>query len=420
MPNAVAPNLSPVADRFIGAAPELSTAPGTAVLPTTTINMTTFGPKDAITPLVDTAWRNSMGEEYGLIQGTYLGDLSMGGSFFGDTFPMLLANILGDYSVAMTNPGTPVTLGASAAAGTNQLTLTSGVLTLATPVLIYNTGATGFAEVVTPTAGTGTGPYTLNRKLYYTHASGATVSPSTGTSLYTHTFTQLNNGTGAGGWCLTQPRTHTFTDYTGVTAAVGARCYAYTCLSDLNITATSTALLVWDAKANAFLSTAAVSAPTASPSGVAVQPSWNAPTFTVGGTQTNNIAEYKLGLQRTITPKWTNQGSQQPYALPRGPLKATMSMNFDPAIDESAYLAYLNNTQPTIVITQSNGAAGQAAVSVTITAQTAAYDASTIEDSKTTFGYATTQRLIQSTSNIGPSGGYTPVSIAVKNAVPSY
>lgn len=416
----VATAVYPVADRFIGLAAELPTAPGTPVLPTSTLPMTTFGPKDTITYLEDTAWRNAMGQVYGLVQGTYLSDLGMGGPFFGDAFGHYLANILGDYTVSMSNPGTPVTLASSAAAGTNQITLASGTLVLATPVLIYNTGSAGFAEVVTPTAGTGVGPYTLNRKLYYTHATGATVSPSTGTSLYTHTFSQLNNGTGAGGWCNTQPKTHTFTDYTGLTATVGARSYAYACLSDLNITATSTALLMWDAKASAFLSAAAASAPTAAPSAVATQPSWNAPTFTVGGVQTNDIAEYKLGLQRVLTPKWTNQGSQQPYAIPRGPLTATMSINFDPAVDESAYLAYFNNTQPTIVITQSNGGVGQAAITLTITAQVAAYDTATLEDSKTVFGYQTTQKLVQSTTGIGPSGGYTPVKIALTNAVPSY
>jgi hypothetical protein len=424
-----APAVFPVADRFVGVAPEAIGSPGVPVLPTFTVPLTSFSPGDGITFLEDTGWRNAMAELYGLVEGTMIGDVPLGGAVFGDTFPHAVLNVLGDYYVsAMTAPGTASTPAAAYAAGTTPISVTSGTLTLNQPYLFYtNTVTAGsIAEVVVPISGTGAGPYTLKQPLYYGHAATASsiVASTPGTSVFTHRFSLLNNGKGAGGWCATQPRTHTWTDYTGITASSGARCYSFCCMSELSITSTATALLLWDAKATTLASTVAASTPTAAPSSVAVMPSWNAPTVMLNGSAAANIAEWKLTLARKIASKFTVQGSQNPYTIGRGALGASMSLKFDPAVDESDFLYYLQNTQPSIQIVQSNGGSGGSLVKVEVDAQLGAFDTGKLSDAADLFGYDTTQKLVATTGNtlmpIGPSAGYTPVSLAITNAVPSY
>jgi hypothetical protein len=416
MSNTYAASVWPVVDRYVGLAEEATA--GTAVQPTFTHPMTTFKYTDKITPLKDEAWRGSMAELYNLINGVRIDDVSMGGPLFADGVGYWLLNIMGDYSVAMSNPGTTTTV-LAANAGTTAVTLISGTLATSTPYLYYLTGSSGFAEVVTASAGSGTGPYTLTRGLYYAHGSGATIAASTTNSLYTHTFSLLNTGAGPGGFSNAQPRTLTLTDWTGVPATSGARALAYTCLSEMSISGSATGLVEWDAKAMAIASTIPGTKPSITLSSEVPYASWLT-TVTIGGSQVFDNAEYKLTLARKVEPKFTNMNQQDPYAIPRGGFAAGVSYSFDPAQDETQLLQYLNWTQPTISIAASNQAAGTAARSVTISGQVNAFDTGELDDSKETFGYSETAQLVANTTNSGVSGGFSPVSIAVQNAVPSY
>ena len=137
-----APHVYPVTRRFIGVGNELN--PGTPVVPTFTLPLTAFAPVDKITYLQDKAWRNAMAGLYNMIPGPIIGDLTMAGPFFADSFGYMLNNILGDYYVsAMTNPGSSVTSVAAYPAGTTAITLTSGSLTLNVPYLFYMNGSSG-------------------------------------------------------------------------------------------------------------------------------------------------------------------------------------------------------------------------------------------------------------------------------------
>ena len=413
-----APHVYPVTRRFIGWGPELN--PGTPVVPTVTVPMTTFTPVDKITYLHDAAWRNAMAGLYNVIPGPIIADLSMGGPFFSDTYPFLLNNILGDYYVsAMTNPGSSVTSVAAYPAGTTAITLTSGSLTLNTPYLFYLNGTSGPAEVITPTAGTLTGPYTLNRPLYYPHTITATLTASTVNSLYTHNFSLLNSGTGAGGAANAQPVTHTITDYTGISAVSGARQYAFGCLSETTLTGTATALMLWDAKGMGLGSVIAANAPTAAISPVVPQAAWTT-TVAFAGSQVFNVSEWKLQIVRKLEPIWTDQGQQSPYAIPRGELTAQCNFTFDPALDESQFLYYLNNVQPTMQITAANGLPGVKSSTMTISAQTAAFDTATLDDKKVVFGFDEQALLVANTTNAGISGGFSPLAITIQNATASY
>jgi hypothetical protein len=407
----------PVTRRFIGLAKEVTA--GTVVAPTFTFPMTKFTPKDNITYLKDSAWRNSMAELYNLIQGVEISDLDMGGPFFGDGIGYMLGNILGDYWQSVNGtPGTPTTLSAGYTAGATTISVTSATgITMGTTIAI-GTLATNAEEVRTVTNVVST-TVTLSSPLYQNHANSAPVTPYSAVTTYVHNFSLLNSGTGMGGFSAAQPPTLTVTDYTGVTATTGARNYAYTCCSELALTGTATELLMWEGKGTGFASQIAGGTPTATLSTVKPQASWES-TVSVAASQVNMIEEWKLTLTRKLDPKFTNSGQQTPFAIPRGELSAALSLNYDPAIDETPFLLYLNNTQPILSITAGNGLSGANLVQVVMNVQVAAYETGEIEDSKTTFGYNTTVAAVANSTNAGPSGGVSPVQIALTNAVVSY
>jgi len=407
----------PVTRRFIGVAKEVT--PGTAVDPTATMPLTKFTPKDNITYLKDTAWRNAMAGLYNLIQGVEIGDLEMEAPVFGDGVGYPLVNIFGDYWQAVNGTSaTPTTLASGYTAGAATISVTSATgISNGTTIAVGALGTT--AEEVRTVTNVVSTTVTLSSPLYQNHLSGAAVTPYSAVTTYVHNFSLLNNGLGAGGWSTAQPPTHTFTDYTGVTASVGARAYAYTCFSEVSFTGTATALLMWDGKATSFSSAVAGAPPTATISTVKPYADWQT-TISVGGSPVNNIMEWKSTFIRKVDPKFTNAGQQTPFAIPRGELDATFSLMYDPAIDESPFLEYLNNTQPTLAITTTNGLVGANLVQVVISAQVAAYDTGQIEDSKTTFGYNMTVQAVANTTNAGPSGGYSPAVVQVTNAVVNY
>lgn len=239
----------------------------------------------------------------------------------------------------------------------------------------------------------------------------------TGTGPYTHTFALLNSGSG-------QPPTHTYTDYTGVTASVGARVYAYTCLSEVTFTGNAQQLLTWDAKGTSFASRAASTMPTATISTVAAEPSWRSMVGiggpASGGTLVSNVSEWKVTITRQVDPYYTNDGAQDPYTIARGPLTVTGSLTFSPAIDETPLLNMLSNSQPQLQIIADNGLTGNAQVTLTIDIQVAAYDTSKINAGSLLFGYDVTFKGIANTTNVGASGGYSPIKVTLANNVATY
>lgn len=415
-----AQNLYPVSRRFIGLAKEVS--PGTAVQPVFTHPMTKFTPKDDITYLRDNAWRNAMAELYNLIKGVQIADLDMEGPVFGDGLGYNLVNLFGDYWNGTPNggtTGTPTTVatGTPYVAGASTLTVTSATGFSTGTVFVVDTGTKLEVRSATNVVGA---VITLSSPMYQNHTNPAAVTPySAPPTTYVHNFSLLNAGTGAGGSSQAQPPSYTFTDYTGVSATSGARNYAYTCLSDLEITGTANALLMWSAKGTALASAIAPSTPTASVSAVKPQAAWST-IITIASVQVNTIEEWKCTFTRKLDPKFTNSGQPDPFAIARGELGCALTLTYDPAVDESPLLEYLNNVQPTLQITSANGLSGANLVQVQINAQVAAYDTGQLEDSKTVFGYNTTVAAVANSTNAGPSGALSPASVSLTNAVLSY
>jgi hypothetical protein len=381
--------------------------------------MMTFTPVDKLEYLQDTAWRNAMAALYNVVPGTRISDLSMGGPVFMDALGYLFVNIFGDYWQSVTGTaGSATTLAANYTAGGTTISVNASTGLGANATFAVGTLGSTAEEVRTAVGSpSGGGPFTitLSSPMYQNHLSGAAVTPYSPVTSYTHNFALLNSGTGAGGWTAAQPPTMTFTDFTGVPASTGARQYGFACLSEMTLTGDPSKLLEWDAKATALASAIAGSTPTANPSTVSTQASWNS-TVTVGGTQNFTNSMWKLTLSRKVAPFFSNAGQQDPFAITRGAMSATVALDWDPVPNEAEFLRYLNNTQPTLSIV----ATGPSGTSLTITANQAAYTTGEIVDSKDAFGFNTTADLVSNTTNVGPSGGYGPCVISIVNSTVSY
>lgn len=417
----------PVSERFVGIARE--TAYGTPVNPAVTIPLTTFLPQDKPVWVVDEAWRAAMAGEYDLIQGPIWTETSFGGPVYGDTIGHLLYNILGDYTQAATATTPSTTLTAAAAAGATTLTVASGSsFTIGMEIQVYQASSSGPAEIVTVASGASTS-ITLNTAtpLRFAHASGATVTNTTVASgTYTNTFSLLNSTIGTGGNQQSgQPPSHTFTDRTQVPGTSNnlAVQYAFGCVSTLTLTGSAQGIFMHTGSMTSFSHAYPSAAPTASISSVRATPNWRSTVGingTVAAAAVNDLTEWEFTLTRVVEPIPTTDGTQQPYTIARGKFTGTAKLTFQPSIDETALTYMLNNTQPQIQLIYSNGLPTATNITYTININLGAFETSNINESSPLFGYDVTAKLIANTANVGWSGGYSPISVAVNNAVAVY
>jgi hypothetical protein len=249
-----------------------------------------------------------------------------------------------------------------------------------------------------------------NNPLRFAHTSGAAVAIVTGP--YTHKFALLNTGSG-------QPPTHTFTDFTGLTASTGARMYPSSCLSQLDITGNTEQLLELKASGNSWISTPAGTTPTNATSWVTPVPNWRA-TITVGGTTVSSISEWAFSIKRQLQVYWTAQGSQNPYVIARGGLSITGTMNYSVASDESPLTQMLTNSQPAVVVTIGNGLAGTSVLSMVVQCSKSAFLKSKVDRNAILVGYADEFEAIANTSDVGGTGGLSPGLITIVNNQPTY
>ena len=348
----------------------------------------------------------------------------MGGPFFADGIGYPLLGVCGDYwqSVQAGVVGTSNSLAGTVAIGATQIVVSSGTgFAIGKVISVGAVGSTAeeVRSVTNISAGLAPGTLTLNAALYQGHATAGTVISYASYTAIGHNFSLLNTGVGAGGSVASQPPTYTYVDFSGVPAGTGARQYSFGCISEVTITGSAEGLVEWDAKMVALASQITATAPVTALSSVVPQPSWVS-TVAIGGAGTNNNASWKLTLTRKITPKFTNQGTQDPYAIPKGYFDGMLAFDWDPASDEIEFINYTSNTQNTCQIVAANGLAGTAAASMTISANQLGYTDAALEDGKEVFGFTETAKLIANTTNAGPSGGYSPVQIQLLNQVISY
>jgi hypothetical protein len=406
----------PVERRGIGLAKEAAGAVGTPVLPTVGVPCEKFTVEDKINPLVDKSWRQAMPEEYGYTQGTYLTDWDASGPVYADTIGHFLLNVLGDYTTTAVTPITPTTtLNGGLAIGTTTVTVASGTGIIANMWLQIDVAAN--AEVV-QVLSVATNVVTLQpaTPIRLTHLTGVAVTnTTTGNGKYTHVFSTLNSAANGA-----QPPTHTLTDISGIPASTGARMYGSSCVSEVVLNGNAQQFLTWQAKGQGWLSGIAGSTPTFAPSTQPAQAAWNSIAGiggpATGGTLINYVSDWSVTIQRKLEPVWTTQGVQNPYVIARGGLTVALKLLFEATPSEAPLLALLNNNQPQTQFV----ATGPNSSSITVDGQTTAYETAKLNDGKAVYGYDVSARYMANTTNVGNSGGYSPIKITIVNAVPTY
>jgi hypothetical protein len=417
----------PVSERFVGVAREITY--GTPVNPGNTLPLTSFQPSDKPVWIMDEAWRGAMAGEYDMLQGPLWAETAMGGPVYGDTIGHLLYNILGDYTQSASTVAPTTTLSTAVAAGLSTVPVATGTsFTNGMYAQIYQAGATGPAEIVQVASSTST-TVVLNTATptRFAHSSGATMVNTSGTTTsFTNTFSLLNSTVGQGnGQQSGQPPSHTFTDRTQVPGAGAnlAAQYAFGCLSQLTLTGSAQGIFMHSANMTSFAYAQPSAAPTASVSSVRATPNWRSTVGingTVSGSPVNDLAEWEFTLSRVVEPLPTTDGTQSPYTIARGKFTATAKLTYQPSVDLTALTYMLNNTQPQLQIVYSNGLSGISNITYTINVNLGAYDVANINESSALFGYDVTAKLIANTTNVGWSGGYSPLSVSVVNAVAEY
>jgi hypothetical protein len=236
------------------------------------------------------------------------------------------------------------------------------------------------------------------------YAVGAAVS-----GVYPHTFSLLNSGDA-------QPPAHTFTDRQGVTATVGARAYAYACLSELTFSGNATGLVTMEAKWTSFGSAAAGAAPTNATTTETVVPGWRS-TVTVAGVAAP-IREWTVTLARTLKVDQLADGTQQPNSIARSDLAVSGKLTFA-ARNEQPVIDFLAGTQQAVVVTIDNGGTLTNVRKLTATMTKAVYDTEGM-DRVTPIGYQMGYKALANTTDVGASAGRAPISCLLNNAVTTY
>ena len=436
MPFTVPSTIFPTQERFVAVNREL--IPGT--IPATvgqSFPVIGFDPEDKPIWLPDESLRAAMGDIYDMLQGPIVAETSIPASpVYLDMIGNPLFGILGDYtqSAPAATPNTTTT--ALGVAGTTTLTVTSGTsFTVGMWIQVYVTGSTGPAEIVQVLSGAAT-TITLQTAtpLRLNHSIGCTVTNTVVTGgTYQHAFSVLNSSLIQSGVYTNfgQPPTHCWTDRTQVPATGLARQYAFGRMSDVTLTGNAEKLLMWNGALTSYVGQIAASAPAANFSTVRALPAWQTTVqlATSGAlAPIYNITEWSVTLGRQVEAYLPNDGSQNPYTIGAGKMTVNGKLTVSPAIDETALLYMLQNTQPQLQILVTNGlvTTNPLYLALQIDIPLADYDTSKINASKSLFGYdvtfktthtATTRNSVTST---GWSGGYSAVKVTLNNAVPTF
>lgn len=414
-----APAVYPTGKQTLGGAVEA--IPGTAVNPTFSVPVTKFEWNDKPTWLSDMAGRGVMGNAaFAIIQGVKIGELTIEGPCYLDTFGYWLGNIFGDVTATGTTQaptgtvGTPGTI-VGATSVPSSVSIPTGTL------IQIDTGS--LAEIVTTSgAPTGAGPYAIPvPALTKPHAMGVPIT-AIQTTGFQHAFSLMNSGAGRGMAANScQPSTLTLTQYYGPAAGSGARQFVNVVVTEVTFKWNAeTELLTYSAKAIAWASTipGSVSAPVYT-SAIPVA-SWRAVLGLAGpasgSTQVVTAENGEYTIKRTAKPRFTAQGSQNPYFIPRGGLTAEWKTAFI-AADETPLLYMENNTQPQYQLILTNGLSGASALGLQVDMQQAAFTEAKPNQGTEVVGFDCSGKTIFNTTNAGYTGGLSPIKITLTNSV---
>jgi hypothetical protein len=403
--------VKPVALEWLGMGPERLT-PGTIAAPTATLPVEKIEPDDKLTLLYDSSIRGIMATNFSATPGTESAEVGFGGPVYLDTIGHVLLNLLGDYSATGSTPSNATTFTGALAAGATTGTLTSPTGYTASSVVQIGSGAN--AEVVQFTALAGSNATWANTPLRFAHS--ASPAAATVVAPFTHKFALLNSGNAG------QPQTHTLTHYNSLTGTYLAAQYAFWCASQCVLNMDAEKLFTHETKGTSYTQQAAASAVTNAFSTVPVYPNWR---FAVGiggpasgGTLVNDLAMASVTIDREVKPYWTASGQELPYVIGRNALKATAKFT-EVAQSATPMSNYLNGTQQQVQFAATNGLSGANLLAITINFQLAAIE--TVKFSNNTvIEYESSIIGLSNTTDAGGSGGQSPMSVTIQNAIPTY
>lgn len=413
-----APVVYPVGKQTIGGAVE--TIPGTPVAPTFWMPVTKFEWNDKPTWLKDMAGRGVMGNDaFAIIQGVKIGELTIEGPVYCDTLGYWLGNIFGDVTTTATTTA-PTGVLSAAVTTLGATSVQSSVSIPASTQIQIDVGP--LAEIVTTSgAPTGAGPYTIPvPALTKLHASGVAITAVTTPNQ--HAFSLMNSGGGRGqGAASAQPSTLTLTQYYGPAAGSGGRQFVNVVFSEITFKWNAESeLFTYTAKAVCWASAIPASVPSATYTTAIPIASWRGvmglagPASGASQVLTAETGEYTI--KRTVKPYFTAQGSQNPYAIPRGGLTADWKNSFV-AADESPLLYMENNTQPQHQFVLSNGMSGAQKLGIQFDMQQAAFTEAKDNQGKEVVGFDCTGSAVFNTTNVGYTGGLGPIQVTLTNAI---
>lgn len=428
--------VSPAERTWLGIAREI--IPGTAVLPTNTIpsDPKNYNPEDTPKFLPDESIRGQMALLYNEILGPADATFGFSGPNFFDVHGFWLDNIFGDMSSSFNGiftGTTPTTV--AAAVGATVATVANAV----TPgwavgtYIQFEPAGSSIAEVVKVTGTTATQVFFANNSLRFAHGSGGSIF-TIGTSpnnTFTHVFALLNQTAGYAGLLGAQPPTHTLTDVTnfitgstlGPANNFGARSYPMCCVSALDFTGNAESLVEVKVAGNSWPSVVPSTVPTNVTSTAVPIAAWRSQIY-IGGVAAANlvydIGEWTVNLKRELHVYFTSQNAQTPFIIARGAFSASGVMNFTVPSDDSPLYYMIENTQPQVRITFTNGLSGTSAITCTFDMQVCAFVKSKITRNAVLVGYDNSYDAVANSTNVGGSGGLAPVTVTLTNATPAY
>jgi hypothetical protein len=409
MPTVVG-TVNPVALEWLGLGKEA--AAGTIAAPTATLPVEKIEPDDKLNLLYDNTIRGMMATAFSATPGTESADVGFGGPVYLDTIGHVLFNLLGDYSTTGSTPANATTFTAPLAVGATTGTLTSPTGYTAASVVQIGSGAT--AQVVRFTALAGSNATWANDPIRF--AQSGTPAAATVVAPFSHTFSLLNSGNNG------QPVTHTLTHYNGLTGANKAAQYAYWCASQCALNMDPEKLFTHETKGVSYTQQAAGSPVTNAFSTVPVYANWQ---FAVGiqgpatgGTLVNDLSALSLDVTREVKPYFTAAGQQLPYTIGRNSIKVTGKYT-EVAQNSTPMSLYLAGTQPQIQLKATNGLSGVNLLAVTFNMQVCAIETVKFVNN-TVIEYETSFMGLSNATNAGGSGGQSPVSVLIQNAIPTY
>jgi hypothetical protein len=405
-------NIFPVAEEWLGIGCEAVGATGTAVAPTATIPVEKIEPDEKYTFLEDNTLRGMMANLFSVTGGTQSAEVDFGGPVYLDTIGHVLLNLMGDYSVVGSVGTGSTTTTAPAVVGATTLSVTAITGFSSGQAVQVGTGANA-QIVVLSIAPAGTTLTFTGTPLRNSVASAATVAGVV--APFTHTFSLLNSSPG-------QPPTHTLTHYNGISGTYKANQYAYWCCSGCSFNMDAEKLFTHETKGMAYIRAAATAAVTNNFSTVPVYPNWR---FAVGiggpasgGSLVNDVTMASVDITRQVKGYWAANGQQLPYVIARNALG--VEGKFTEVAQSDAPMSHLlNNDQPQVQLMATNGLSGANLLAITFNIQTAAYETVKLSNNEV-IEYETTFKAIPNATNAGASGGVSPISVVIQNAVPTY